>query len=801
MTRAVTTLWLGVAILPAVSLMAAAATKPLTAEQQLELKTLTGQLSDPSRSAKTKAEAAALLLTRSYPAATEALKSFLADSTNRAAQIAVADAIAGRGVEEPTFIEPLMAMLTGGEPTVRVPAARALVIYKNHGVIEKLIAIARDAKVDKAVRLVAISGLQRVLNKQAVDALVYLVAERDTAIRTAAAESLAKLTNIRAFGTNSRKWQRWWRQSKDKPASEWLADLAESLAREKARLEDQDAVLRQRLAAAMMDLYAATAATQRDKLLLGFLKDSLADVRLVGVTLADRRAAGGKALAAELRTQVRAMLADEDIPVRRAVALLTANLGDPKAVAELLARLKVEQAPEVKQGLLTALGQFRDANALGPILAEVMSKDEPVAAAAAAALARSAGAKPLEGTIRADAVQTLLGRYGDTTAAPDGDGAALREALLTAMGMVADAKFIPSFRTALTDPAATVRLAAVKGMTQLRRPELADTLAPLAGDEDRGVRQAAIDALGALGSDKHRQILLQRTDPASEPDAAVRVKAWGVVMAVLAKSDAATLAEVCKSLAERKDAVTERIRLRQMLVAALKADKSSDLPAAQRELAAALSKAERPAEAVPLLAEAYAAHAAAKDPLAVEVWGEWIDAMLAANDPAVIKAMADPARSAEFAKAYQKLTDRLKALADGKRHAPIILLAGEAARQLTGRLATAQQQDLAMKVAAAESGRLEADRKRVADLSGRLLAAEESARKSAADELKAMGDRAVAPLLTELRRIAAEPAPNPKAEKAILDVLTQVAPKLTGYDPRAPQAERLAKIDAWLKVL
>ena len=64
----------------------------LTPDQRTELKTLSTQLEDPSRSPKTKREAATLLLTRPYPQALAALKQFLRDDSNRAAQVAIAEA-------------------------------------------------------------------------------------------------------------------------------------------------------------------------------------------------------------------------------------------------------------------------------------------------------------------------------------------------------------------------------------------------------------------------------------------------------------------------------------------------------------------------------------------------------------------------------------------------------------------------------------------------------------------------------------------------------------------------------------
>ncbi|MGB2823170.1 MAG: HEAT repeat domain-containing protein, partial [Phycisphaerae bacterium] len=353
----------------------------------------------------------------------------------------------------------------------------------------------------------------------------------------------------------------------------------------------------------------------------------------------------------------------------------------------------------------------------------------------------------------------------------------------------------------LKDPAATVRLAAVRSLAQLRQPDLADAVALLAADEDRGVRQAVIDALGALSAGKHLQTVLQRTDPAAESDTAVRARAWTVAMAMLAKADAATLSDVCDSLADRDDAASQRIEIRQMLVKVLKADKSPGLPEAQRRLAQALMGASRPAEAAPLLAEAYGLYAAAGNPQAGAVYLEWIDALLKASDPMVVKAMGDATQAGAFPEVLGRLNKRLATLVAEAKYARAVLLAGEVIRQLTSRLSPEQRGALEKVIADASARQTDADGKRVVQLTAQLMATDAAAGKSAADELKAMGDRAVAPLVMELKKAASAEKPNAQAEKAILDVLTQIAPKLTGYDPQAPQAERIARIDAWMKVL
>jgi len=793
------TAWCVLCLAATAALTARAAGTGLTAEQELELRMFTGQLADASRAAKTKAEAAELLLSRSYPQAAEALRKFLEDPSNRMGQIAVAEAIASRGTERQMFVEPLVGMLTGAEPSVRAAAARALAAYKTGGVSDKLLAIAGDEKADKTVRLVTISALQRVLDRQAVDALIQLVDNHDQAIRSAAAESLAKLTNIRAFAGDPRKWKKWWLQNKTKPASAWLADLAESLAREKTRLEDENTELRTRLAAAMTDYYAATPAATQDKLLIGFLKDPLPDVRLVGVRLTDRRASTSGELPDEIRAQLCAMLADDDSRIRRATALLEANLGDPNAAELLLGRLKVEEMPEVKQGLLAAVGQLKDPKVVGPVLKEVDSKDAPVAAAAASALARVAVAAPLKGEIHDLAVKVLLARYAEgNSPSVNGYAPALREALLTAMGAISDEKFIPALRSSLADAAATVRLAGVKGLAQFRKPELAGAVAGLAGDDDRGVRQAVLDALGLIAGAADLPTVLKRTEPAVEPDATVREKAWAVAMAILAKADPQTLVGVCDALADRQDAVTQRITLRQMLVANLRASKNKQWPVAARKLAVDLLAASRPAEAAPLLGQAYAACQAGKSPEAREVFLEWVDALLKANDPSIFKAMADAAQEGEFNGVLEKVEKRIGELtADGK-NAPAILLAGEVIRQLSSRLSPERTASFQKLLDDAKVRQLAVDRARVEQLAAQLQSADATTGKAAAAELKAMGDRAVGPLVEALRTIVAGDQPNPPAEKAVVDIIVQIAPKLIGYDVAEAKALKLKRIQEWV---
>jgi HEAT repeat protein len=765
----------------------------------MELRTLRGQLEDPLRDTKTKLEAAQLLLGKNYPQTQETLIAVLQDTANVPGQMAVAEAIAQGGSGNKAFIDPLFAMLTGKEPLVRPVAARALAGVKDDSVLDTMTTVALDGRLANDVRVATIGAMPQLLDKKAVDALVRLIEDNKEPIRAAAADALVKMTNIRAFGTDAAQWKAWWKRNRDRDRKEWLADVADNLARANMELEGENARLRERLSKAMQDLYAATPVSLQDAALVAFLKDPLPDVRLVGLTLTDRRiAAGGLEAPKDLRVQVRLLLGDADEKVRRSAALLIPNLTDADALTLLLERLKTEDSPLVRQALVKALGQFKDAKALPAVIAEIDSKYEQVAASASASLARLASNGLLDATQKAQAAGALIKRYHTIEQGTPTDGAGLREALLTAMGVLGDPSFVPVLQEAAGDRAATVRLAAVGGLTQLGSKESSALLVLLAGDSDRGVRQAAINALGALEPIKNLQLILEHTKVGVEADEGVRQQAWDVVMVALAKADAGTLASVSDSLATRSDGADQRIKVLQLLVAGLKAKGAPELPLQQRVLGEALVKAKRPAEAAPCLADAYAQLARANDPVAPELWLQWIDALLAGDDPASVKAIAEQTDHAQFDKAVAHYMARLGDLTSQKSWLACVGLCENANTVLTG-LSQAQRDSVAKTLAQARDQLAITCRTRVAALAPQLSVGDEAGRKAAATEIQAMGASAVKPLCEELRKVAGGDKDNPEAEKAILLVLKQIAPKITTYDPATtPKPDRIKLIDNWL---
>ncbi|MDP6637194.1 MAG: HEAT repeat domain-containing protein [Phycisphaerae bacterium] len=781
-------------------MLAQNAAKRLTDAEQKEFNTLSGQLSDPARSPKTKLEAAELLLAKQYPQAVEALKDFLAGD-NLAARIAVAQAISHSNGTEPLsdFIEPLLAMLTGEDAEVRPAAAKALAIYKDDSVVDKLVSIAADRKRERAVRVDTIAALQSALDKRTVDALVRLLDDRDATIRDAAADALANLTNIKAFRTNRRLAKQWWNRNRNKPPSKWLAELADSLARGKADLEVDNKLLRERLALALRNLYDAVPEAQREALLLGFLSDPVADARLAGASLAEAKIAGGQDISGKLQTRIRAMVKDPDPRVRQASVLLVAHQGDAEALGALLAGLKTEEVQGVRQAILTALGHLKSPEALPAVVAEIASNYDSVAGAAALALGRIASAKPLTGTVLSQASAALVKRYKRKGQEDQAAAVSMREAVLTAMGVVRHKSFLSVLRSALKDTEATVRLAAVNSLAQAGQVDDADAIAALVGDSDRGVRVASIVALGKLGGRKYLATIMKRMDPKAETDLAVRKQAREVAMGLLAGADAATLEAEANRLKGNPDAIYQRIEILGMLVAALKAKDSDKLTQAHRTLGQALLAGARPAEAAGHFRKAYDAMLSAKDAKASVAWLEWVEALLAADDPSSIKAMAAQNESDVYQSALKALKARLTALVTEQRYAPAILLAGGAVENLAQRLTVDERKSFQTTLTDAKLAQRAADRKRVSQLAGQLTASDDSARSKASGELQVMASRAVVPLLEILKSSVEDKQSDPKVAQAIIAVLKHVAPKLTGYDPEASRDQQIKVIEGWLK--
>jgi len=766
----------------------------LTAAQQGELDALKSQLADPTWPVQSKVEAAEALAAKPYPQAKQTLLTFLAQTSNPAARVAVAQAVSRGGLNDSAFVRPLLEALSSEDAVVVKAAGLALAGDKGPGAIDELLSAARDRGLAAPTRIAAVRSLERVCQSRAIDAMIDLL--DDSQVQKAAAAALAEMTGVRAFGRDRAKWKQWWDRTRFANRTDWLAGLADRFGKTIAAQQAESAALRERLTETLKDLYDAAPAAQQEAMLLDFLADPLADVRLVGVFLAEKKLSANQPVSEDVRAAVDVLLADSDPRCRRAAALLYADLGKSDRSGRLLSCLAWEQDLSVRQGLLAAIGQLRSPDALPAVVKELASPDEDIATAAAEALGRIVEASPLGADMRSSVSRALGARY--SSAARDPDSAQLREALLAAMGAVGGRELVGTMERALRDKAAAVRQAAVAALAKADSAGSVRLLEPLVGDGDRGVRQAAISAIGALGGDPYLDAVLDRTEPPVEGDPAVRKIAWEAVMSILKRSDPAVVSRVADRLSARPDAADQRITVLQMLTAALKDQGGGPLANAERQLGLALMSQGRPAEAGPLLAEAWRSYAASGAKEAPAVWLEWVDALLAAEDPAVATAMNEQEKDELFASALARFNARLGDLQARGDHAAVILLASAAFERLPHRLTPAQIEDIQVDAAEADKARALADRQEVAKLVAQLRSPEEQARKDAASRISALGPRAVEPLLQELKLASAGQQPDPAVEAEIVAILGQLAPDFKGYEPASPADQKAQLIDQYL---
>ncbi len=767
-----------------------AAATVMTDGDRRQLRTLTRMLSESDRSNKTRTEAAGLLLPMPFPAATAALTAALDNSADPAGRIAVARAINETGLASAAFADRLVDMLGDQDDQTRAAAATALGVYKNRGVLNRLTALAADRTAAEPTRTAAIAALSRRVDKQSIETLIGLLKEPQPQLRAAALTALETLTGIRRFGDDEAKWSIWWRANRDKPRQQWLADQVDSLARQNADQQQQIDRLGARLGKAMSQVYTATAPAGRPTLVLTLLKDPVAEIRLIGLTLAAQRAGAGETLAPRTLPVLRAMLADADHDVRANAATLTANLNDTEAVSTLIERLEVETAPLVRQNLIAALGALRDPIAVDVLLGALAAEINGAAVQAAIATERLADHTTLTSEQIDRAVAVITERYGsDAQNQPE-----FRGALLGVMRVLNRAEFAPAMRSALGDELATIRLEAVRGLQKLGATEAADDIAALTADPDRGVRQTAIASLAALGGPRHLDLVLNRTSKDIESDAAVRQRAWDVAMTLMERADNDRVADIANDLAESADSRPYRIAVLEMLIARLNDDKPRQA-AVQGQLAEALLLAGRPAEAAEILA---ATHEATPPPERAAIWLRWIGAMLAADDGASLTLISEQTDPKLFAAALGLLNDRLASLDKTGQYQPLVAMADLAAARLKAKVPAEQLADIIALRAEAMRRQQLADRQRVAELIALLETGDVDGQREAEASLLAMQRRAVRPLVQLLQESVTGEHSKPALADRIVKLLARIAPELTGYDPDAVADQKAKLVETWM---
>ena len=459
------------------------------------------------------------------------------------------------------YVDPLLTMLSDSEAEVRRAAAQCLAAGSGDEVIRALGALARSPAQTLTARLAAIEALGMMTQREAAEALVATLSDESAAITGPALEALGRATAL-DFQGDLQAARAWWEGARGLTTAEWQRMQIQRLVQQSRVREQRLRELEQRLAHALRDNYLRAPEADRPLLLNGLLADASANVRQVGVELAQSQLAEGKPLAPDIAARLRALLSEPEPRLRAAAVRAVAALRDPADAERFLDMLAAERAGPVREALVNGLGYVGTGAAVSPLLAVAAGGDATLAPEAITALGRLAERGVLDAAARPAVVAALSERMAAT---PSGERV-MRERLLWAMSRVADPGFASCFLAALNTPdAPAIRLAAVRGIAVLADPrtarpngnaapgatsgpspatssaavdqrELIDALVLVTGDPDPGVRRAAVETLAQLAvGDPHLEALWNRLSSDQEPDEEIRVAAWRGAVRLLAR--------------------------------------------------------------------------------------------------------------------------------------------------------------------------------------------------------------------------------------------------------------------------
>lgn len=776
----------------------------LTARESSEFETLQTQLSLGNRTEQTRLDAAKILLTKTYPQAAELLSRLLYDSARPATRIAIAQAIAEDSSARPEFRDPLLDMLKSESPNVQLAAAQALATFNDHQTVAMLVDLAENRKNPREMRLAVISALRRCLQPEAIEVLIELLKDRDMVVRNTAAESLEHLTGMESFGVNYRRWRSWWDERDFQTKTQWLETLDKNLMRNQMELERKNILLAERLTQTLQDLFNAAPKNAKADMIQQMLVDNLPEVRLLGVKLAMKLIDTGQTMPDQTVSRLMSLMYDPSQQVRQATANLLADLNHPGSAKTLLNCLKTETYPEVRVAILDELGQLKKPQALPAIIQSIDSEDDTESAAAAQALTQLAQAHLV--TVQAEisqATTALIRRYEALVISDN--SYTLREALLTAMGALAAPQAKAVLLDAVNFKSGAIRLAAITGLQQYKDKALTPIFAEKLRDPDRGVRLAAVTALASVSDRKYLETLIMLASPKMESDPAIRQAAAQAALDICRNADAGTLVTTLKLLKQQQQIDSSlKIELLQLYLKSLADQDSSRKLMVELDLADELILNSQPTDAATLLSQAVrlAAKLGKNSPVSYdEVWGKYVQLLIDMGAQETVKEIADQNNPKQRKTAIGYLMSWTRSPASDKNLMATIAITDGALTKLSDDLNDEQKTALREKMLAAVKTQQNIDRRQVDKLLTDYLGTDTARSADALKQIKAMGDRAIKPLLESLKSAIDGAKANPDQEKALVLLIKQVAPQVGDYDPNEPAAQKIARINDWLKKL
>ncbi len=557
-------------------------------------------------------------------------------------QSAICDGLATMGPTNrtrlnPSFVEPLLSMLSAASKELRASAGSALAEFPSDRVADKLGQLASNADAPMVARIAAIDALAP--NTHRRDVVKQLIALLDQSVPAITKRVFAVLSPIApsGFGANVDQWQEWWTAKSDLSREEWLAEqlkhyrerarqAATSLTAVEQDLANQQSALAARIRDFQREVLRPLTAEQRENKLTEWMNDALTEVKQGAVALVrsqitdDGIRPTGNVLTALLR------LLDHPSPaIRKDVLTIAENLQDETVAVAVLARLSQEKQPLLRNAILHAIGMLASPKAIPALLQEIQddNKDAQSLTAAAQALGKIAATQPPD-TDMTSAIQTLKTRYTKTPV----ETTPLRAALLTAMAGVADKSFAKDFLAALESDDPRILEPALRGLNVIGNDASLTRIRSLGAHPDVRIRVVAINALGSLGHvPEDLESLLNHLNPASEPSDSVRQAAWTAFRQYLSRrpmKERIAAAQRLRGLPDLETKYTEELAN----VLATAGEYNDNLETLRERLAILATEQGKYQEAIPHLRELYAMRFGRQDPRASDDGVRWINAIL-----------------------------------------------------------------------------------------------------------------------------------------------------------------------------
>ncbi|MCL2330332.1 MAG: HEAT repeat domain-containing protein, partial [Phycisphaerae bacterium] len=236
----------------------------------------------------------------------------------------------------------------------------------------------------------------------------------------------------------------------------------------------------------------------------------------------------------EVLVQIRLMGRDPDERVRRKLVVVLRDLQEKEDIPRVLSMLKHERSPTVLEEIYKALGRMGGEEAISACIRGLANTNANVAAGAADALGRLCrkSTSSTSATYYSNNVVTALLKK----AAQPLDETNLRGQVIGAMAEIADPKFLSVLieHAKPSEKVPQIRQAALVGIGQIGDPAQIDLVVTrLAEDTDPGVREAAAQALGQLGSQPaHLRPLMPCL---AETSGTVTIRAWEAYRKIFAR--------------------------------------------------------------------------------------------------------------------------------------------------------------------------------------------------------------------------------------------------------------------------